>query len=362
MEKRYQVFVSSTFVDLKDERQGIIQTLMEMDCIPAGMELFPAMDAEQWEFIKRVIDDCDYYVLVIGGRYGSMTTEGVSYTEMEFDYAVGKGIKVVAFLHGKPDDIPAGKTEKDAEARTKLEAFRKKVLDGRLVKTYTEAKELPGLLSLSLNKTIKAFPAVGWARANSVGNAELLNQLNTLRQANDALNAELQTLKAAAPAADIADIAGIDETIDVHAEYTSMNNRDYKYVFTVSWADLFSLISPSLISNPNQITVKKKLTSALFERQGINARSSSISDHDFDTIAIQLRVLGAVKIENRPTVGGGHGLFWRETPLGRQLMLQLRVIRSAKPPASAGVPDELPEVHREAVEAQQPQQQPPEAI
>ena len=87
MEKRYQVFVSSTYADLKQERQHVIQALMEMDCIPAGMELFPAADEEQWEFIKRIIDDCDYYLLIIGGRYGSTTPEGISYTEKEYDYA-----------------------------------------------------------------------------------------------------------------------------------------------------------------------------------------------------------------------------------------------------------------------------------
>ncbi len=54
---------------------------MEMDCIPAGMELFPAIDEGQWEFIKKVIDDCDYYLLIIGGRYGSVAEDGLSYTE-----------------------------------------------------------------------------------------------------------------------------------------------------------------------------------------------------------------------------------------------------------------------------------------
>ncbi|AHK17554.1 DUF4062 domain-containing protein [Thalassolituus oleivorans] len=103
MDKRYQVFVSSTYADLKEERQHVIQALMEMDCIPAGMELFPAADEEQWEFIKKVIDDCDYYLLVIGGRYGSTTDDGISYTEKEFDYAVQKGLKVVALIHGAPD-------------------------------------------------------------------------------------------------------------------------------------------------------------------------------------------------------------------------------------------------------------------
>lgn len=46
MDKRYQVFISSTYVDLQEERQSVLQTLMEMDCIPAGMELFPAADEE----------------------------------------------------------------------------------------------------------------------------------------------------------------------------------------------------------------------------------------------------------------------------------------------------------------------------
>jgi hypothetical protein len=67
MDKRYQVFVSSTYADLLIERQKVTQVLMEMDCIPAGMELFPAADEEQWEFIKKIISDCDYYILIIGG-------------------------------------------------------------------------------------------------------------------------------------------------------------------------------------------------------------------------------------------------------------------------------------------------------
>lgn len=53
MNKRYQVFISSTFTDLKDERSKVIQTIMELDCIPAGMEIFPAIDEEQFEFIKK---------------------------------------------------------------------------------------------------------------------------------------------------------------------------------------------------------------------------------------------------------------------------------------------------------------------
>ncbi len=48
MEKKYQVFVSSTYKDLSEERQEVMQALLELDCIPVGMELFPAADDDQW--------------------------------------------------------------------------------------------------------------------------------------------------------------------------------------------------------------------------------------------------------------------------------------------------------------------------
>lgn len=162
MEKRYQVFVSSTYADLKEERQHVLQALMEMDCIPAGMELFPAADEEQWEFIKKIINDCDYYLLIIGGRYGSITVDGISYTEKEFDYAVKIGLRVVALIHGAPDDIPFGKSEQDPDLREKLLSFKDKVMNGRLIKFWRNIEDLPGLVALSLTKTIKAYPAVGW--------------------------------------------------------------------------------------------------------------------------------------------------------------------------------------------------------
>lgn len=46
MEKRYQVFISSTFEDLKEERKAIIETLLNAKYIPAGMEMFLASNEE----------------------------------------------------------------------------------------------------------------------------------------------------------------------------------------------------------------------------------------------------------------------------------------------------------------------------
>jgi len=176
MDKRYQVFVSSTYADLKEERSKVMQTLMEIDCIPAGMELFPASDEEQFEFIKRIIDDCDYYLLIIGGRYGSVTEDGISFTELEYEYALSKGLRVLAFLHSDPDEISFKKSDTEPKLREKLQNFRTKVSTGRLVKFWQSANELPGLVALSITRTIKTYPAVGWVRADKVAEMKSLSE------------------------------------------------------------------------------------------------------------------------------------------------------------------------------------------
>lgn len=122
MDKRYQVFVSSTYSDLQAERNKVIQTIMSLDCIPAGMELFPAIDTEQFEFIKRVIDDCDYYLLIVGGRYGSISDDGISYTEKEYDYAISRNIPVIAFLHEDISKLSLEKCDIEPDKREKLVA------------------------------------------------------------------------------------------------------------------------------------------------------------------------------------------------------------------------------------------------
>src|SRR5690348_13305767 len=191
MEKRYQVFVSSTYADLQQERQRVIQALMEMDCIPAGMEVFPAADEEQFEFIKRVIDDCDYYLLIIGGRYGSTTSDGISYTEKEYEYALSRELKVIALIHEDPDSIPYGKSEQDPVLRERLRQFRDKVATNRLVKMWKSADQLAGLVATSLSNAIKVFPAVGWIRGDKAATQELLEEINELRKEKSQMQALL---------------------------------------------------------------------------------------------------------------------------------------------------------------------------
>ena len=70
--RKLQVFVSSTFTDLKEERQAAVEAILKTRNIPAGMELFAAGDQSQMEVIKEWIRESDVYLLILGGRYGSI--------------------------------------------------------------------------------------------------------------------------------------------------------------------------------------------------------------------------------------------------------------------------------------------------
>ncbi|OPL11755.1 MAG: hypothetical protein AVO38_15610 [delta proteobacterium ML8_D] len=330
MGKRYQIFVSSTYADLKKERSKVIQTLMEMDCIPAGMELFPAADEEQFEFIKRVIDDCDYYLLIIGGRYGSVTAEGVSYTEKEYDYAIDNGIRVIALLHENPDEIPVGKSDIEPVMRERLMRFREKVATNRLVKFWKSAEDLPGLVALSLSKTIKMYPAVGWIRSDKGSNEQLLSEINELRKENEKLKESLASIvRSVEPQVD--NIAALDEKVSVSVRhYDSYYKRyEYKQVQT-SWAEIFYFIGPSLLKHPNDESVSYTLGSALFEKESGSEKSAKIKDHDFETIRIQLSALNLINTQYSQTTKGGMALFWSITEKGSALMMELRTIRTNK--------------------------------
>ena len=70
----------------------MLKAILEIDQMPAGMELFPATDDSAWQLIRDIIDSSDYYILIIGGRYGSRDEAGLSYTEKEYDYAAAAKI------------------------------------------------------------------------------------------------------------------------------------------------------------------------------------------------------------------------------------------------------------------------------
>lgn len=165
MDKRYQVFVSSTYDDLIEERFEVMKALIELDCIPCGMEYFPAANEDQWTFIKKLIDMCDYYVVIIGGRYGSEDPEGKSYTQKEYEYAISKGIPTFGFVHHDRSSLSEKKKDTLKEKLEKLEKFIS-IVKSKLCKDWSNAHELAKDVSISLIQLMKSNPRNGWIRAD----------------------------------------------------------------------------------------------------------------------------------------------------------------------------------------------------
>ncbi len=194
MQKKYQIFVSSTYKDLVEERNEVIATCLRMGHIPVGMEMFNAGNHEQWKVIKRTIDFCDYYCVIVAKRYGSRGKDGISYTEMEYDYAVSKDIPVLGFPIAEKANWPVDRIDdKQADIRS-LKAFRIKV-QKRMARFWEEKNQLARDFAVSLAEMINLEPRPGWIRADNQGYETALAEIARLSVETDNLRNELETAK-----------------------------------------------------------------------------------------------------------------------------------------------------------------------
>jgi hypothetical protein len=190
-EKRYQVFLSSTYKDLINERDRMLRELARFNYIAAGMEYFPAIDEEQYEYIKAIIDDSDFYVIVVAGRYGTLAPDGLSYCEKEYNYALERGLPVISLLHSDVDSLPASKQEKTPEVRSQLDAFRRRLADRRLAAFWKDETELCLALVGSLAATAKRHPRLGWVRGSERSVEDLLRRIVDLEEENTSLKSTI---------------------------------------------------------------------------------------------------------------------------------------------------------------------------
>lgn len=331
MEKRYQVFVSSTFVDLQSERNVVRSAILDLGHFPAGMEMFPATDTSQLDYIFRVIDQSDYYVLVIGGRYGSIDEQGVSFTEREYDYAVETGRTVLAFVHAKPDEIPAKYVELAGPAKEKLEQFTQKVSTGRLVKLWNDAADLQSGAIIALTHAFRDSPQIGWVRGDRVPEKSTLEDLAILRQTNLELEQKLSrfsdTVKAPPP-----DAAGLLDTVTLPVRYKPYEGASPRSSnWTVSYLEILKIIGDKfMLGYASEAAVVE------LERRFKKQNDHHYVDIDNDTVKdvlLQLHVIGMLSMTQGKSTEGRFFTFYSLTPEGRKTYVESKYVR--KPPIIA---------------------------
>lgn len=351
MDKRYQVFVSSTYKDLTDERAAVIQAILDLEHFPAGMELFPAANADQWTLIKQVIDESDYYVVVVAGRYGSVNAEGISYTEREYDYAVETKTPILGFVHGEPDRIESGKTEASATARRRLAQFRSKV-ESRMVKHFTTADQLGGQVTTSLVREIKNNPQIGWVRGDKAMTVETEREILRLRtdlaKAKDQLS---QTERTAQAALDSSDLQQGDDITTMNLQVYSRFSNDSTNFWVqskVSWNDVLKAIGPVMIGEATESEIEDKLELCIYRGEmsdkhreaikEVRGLRIAIADSTLETVLVHFRMLGIIDSGIKSRTPSDTNRYLRLTPLGIEKVSTLKAVRKSGQHAAKKAP------------------------
>jgi hypothetical protein len=336
VDRRYQVFVSSTYLDLIDERREVMQALLELDCIPSGMELFQAADEDQWSLIKRVIDDCDYYMVIVGGRYGSVGADGLSFTEMEYRYATEIGKPVIAFLHDKPEEITAGKTETAEDGRQRLTDFRD-LCQQKVVKFWNTPEGLGSVVSRSIIKLIKDRPAVGWIRGDIATSDEANLEILKLRKNIDDLQQKVPSATLSPPEGS-KNLIGVFDKFPVRAisGFRSAENKyrtdSIRFLYDIKLNDLLKFVGPYALEEITERDIQRKVNdffvqefaSKIQDNQKYKDRtllSVEAEDSCFQEIKIQLIALGIIVKGDKRRPPSDSNVYWKLTPFGETMLM-----------------------------------------
>jgi hypothetical protein len=334
IDQRHQVFVSSTYTDLIAERSEVMQALLELECMPAGMELFPAANDNQWDWIKRIIDESDYYIVIVAGRYGSISKDtGLSFTEMEYRYAVERNKPVIGFLLEDPSRISIKLSEQQPNKVKKLETFRD-LVKGRLCKFYSSPADLGAKVSRSITQLKKQHPRPGWVRAEVLNNLASSDEVLQLKTENDELKQRILAYGLEEPKTKELLASGKDEyEIEFLYAREALNpdtgrfkkvNDEWSSVF-VSWDEIFGRIGPTMLKGTGSYWfpsdslryLSEAYSQKKFQEQYPKERQNNfrVSTDCVNTVLLQLRALKLIELDNAKT--------WQLTPYGDNYLVSL---------------------------------------
>jgi hypothetical protein len=139
---RKTVFISSTFLDLKEERKKVWDCLEKFDVIVKGMEQFGARKSNPLATCISEVEQSDIYVGIIGMRYGSEEPiSKKSYSQLEYEKAIEQNKEILIYLIDedtstvKPNLIQYDKINK-------LNNFKAILKDKHTVDSFSNSQDL----------------------------------------------------------------------------------------------------------------------------------------------------------------------------------------------------------------------------
>lgn len=330
--KKYQIFVSSTYSDLIEERREVIETIIDLGHIPAGMEGFPAIDIEQFKYITRVIDQCDYYVLILAGRYGSLASDGMSFTEKEYRYAVESGKIVIAFVLDSTAlaSLPAKNVDTDSGVVAKLETLKADVMNGRLVRLWRDRNSLSKAVMKSLVVAFEEFPGEGWVRGSVQAKEDVLAQINELRLRNEALESMNERLRAQLEPK-LENLASLEASYLIKYSYfDARHGHRVESSVSLPWRKIFIGMAPKLAVAQTPTAAISHLQKYLDASGSTKGRTPHINSICADQIVVQLAAYGLISRFTAKSTAGAMRDWIQITEAGNRLMMEEMVVTSGQ--------------------------------
>lgn len=135
-----RIFISSTFKDLRAERDAAKEVLLQSELVPWGMELFVSQPSDPLDVCLEQVQLSDGVVLIVGLKAGSIIPDsaGMTYTGAEIDLAQNLGRPVFAFFKTE-GGVPVNKEEPGSALHQALEDFKRRVNGGKIMPAYFES-------------------------------------------------------------------------------------------------------------------------------------------------------------------------------------------------------------------------------
>lgn len=246
VDKRYQVFISTSGQDMLPERSVLCQTLVGMGFFAWGLEQRTPLSTA---LARRQIDDCDYVIMLLGSHYGEQSMSGVSYMQLEYIYAVSKDKPIIVFLHSDPDSRRDLLPKEPDIVQEKFHAFRKILLqEVEHIFYFRNTRELELTVRMNMSNMLIRYPAWGWVRPQNTQN--LNNEIATLKEKIKGLEVQLAQ-KAPDPLLSYPKITSQDTfecEYQLHA-YQDGNFKELKLSRRMTWLDILQVLY-SVFKNP----------------------------------------------------------------------------------------------------------------
>lgn len=176
-------FISSTFLDLRTERKTVTDLFKRLNIIPQALDTQPASNNSSKSEIIKGIQQSDFVVLIVGGRYGTINnsftdSNAISITQWEYNLALKYNKPIIAMIKNNPTE-----TDNNEEKSAKLELF-KKILTHRHSPQYFDNSD--ELFEKVLHSIIPSY-------RNSLSKNQ--SAISSLQNENESLKKEVELLR-----------------------------------------------------------------------------------------------------------------------------------------------------------------------